>query len=77
MVFRTFGSGLSAWAQGWSSRAYVLFQGLIQPGPGVLTGAAASVSLSVHSESDVDEDSWITFSDVSSSGVEEGSVVES
>ncbi|GKB51650.1 hypothetical protein Tco_0902403 [Tanacetum coccineum] len=27
---------------------------------------AASVSLLVHSESDVDEDSWITFSDVSS-----------
>ncbi|GJS54461.1 hypothetical protein Tco_1467738 [Tanacetum coccineum] len=26
-------------------------------------GAAASISLSVHSESDVDEDSWITFSD--------------
>ncbi|GKG40487.1 hypothetical protein Tco_0467264, partial [Tanacetum coccineum] len=33
----------------------------------VLTGAAASVSLSVHSELDVEEDSWITFSDVSSS----------
>ncbi|GKE61627.1 hypothetical protein Tco_1511994 [Tanacetum coccineum] len=31
-------------------------------------GAAASVSLYVRSESDVDEDSWITFSDVSSSG---------
>ncbi|GKF39133.1 hypothetical protein Tco_0119194, partial [Tanacetum coccineum] len=30
-------------------------------------GATASVSLSVHSESDVDEDSWITFFDVSSS----------
>ncbi|GKG35772.1 hypothetical protein Tco_0440926, partial [Tanacetum coccineum] len=30
-------------------------------------GAAVSVSLSVHSESDVDEDSWITLSDVSSS----------
>ncbi|GJW16780.1 hypothetical protein Tco_0024216 [Tanacetum coccineum] len=32
--------------------------------------AAASVSLYVRSESDVDEDSWITFSDVSSSGNE-------
>ncbi|GKG27855.1 hypothetical protein Tco_0406182, partial [Tanacetum coccineum] len=31
-------------------------------------GAAASVSLSVLSESDVDEDSWITFSNVSSLG---------
>ncbi|GJW35367.1 hypothetical protein Tco_0058287 [Tanacetum coccineum] len=31
---------------------------------------AASVSLLVHSESDVDEDSWITFSDVLSSGNE-------
>ncbi|GKF30675.1 hypothetical protein Tco_0100473 [Tanacetum coccineum] len=31
-------------------------------------GAAASVLLSIHSESVVDEDSWTTFSNVSSSG---------
>ncbi|GJY58559.1 hypothetical protein Tco_0458451 [Tanacetum coccineum] len=50
----------------WSS---FMGQGLVQPEPHVFSqGAAVSVSLYVRSESDVDEDSWITFSDVSSSG---------
>ncbi|GJT07642.1 hypothetical protein Tco_0842104 [Tanacetum coccineum] len=38
-------------------------------------GAAASVLLYVRSESDVDKDSWITFSDVSSSDRSQGRAI--
>ncbi|GKC98130.1 hypothetical protein Tco_1168405, partial [Tanacetum coccineum] len=58
--------GLRDWVQ---QSLMVLFSGdLISLALLYLIGAAASVSLSVHSESDVDEDSWITFFDFSSSG---------
>ncbi|GJW95210.1 hypothetical protein Tco_0174882 [Tanacetum coccineum] len=70
----------------WSRIHHPCAQGLVQQETHVICQrgfgpardiSAVSVSLSVHSESDVDEDSWITFSDVSSSGREEGPVVES
>ncbi|GKA48465.1 hypothetical protein Tco_0741423 [Tanacetum coccineum] len=57
-------------AKVWSSkRTHVNFPEYDQSGLAFMAqGAAVSVSLFVRSESDVDEDSWITFSDVSSSG---------
>ncbi|GJU34456.1 hypothetical protein Tco_1182810 [Tanacetum coccineum] len=62
-------SGLLAWAQGLvQPEPHVFFQGLT---PAWET-RSASVSLFVRSKSVVDEDSWTTFSDVSSSELERG-----